>query len=456
MLDIDISKLGKGLKRQPLDNRDYKYSRIMSAVPVDWSVEFRNAEPPDSDQGTAGRCVAEAASYFHWELKGERFSPRDIYSQVYLPGGGAYMRDGARIICSVGQQTLAECGDPSPNNESNNRIKCGNPELALDGLEASYFSVDAKSIEAVAIAIRDDRGCDIGVQGDDIGWQDIVNPEPPVNPEWGHALHLFGFHLHNGQKCVIAKSSWCKSGVTEHHIKENYFTSNNTFDADVIIRKPMVNVPQNIIVHHSITPRDLDPNTTEASIERNHKARGFPISSLGWHIGYHYMIFGNGEVRKYRVDTEEGAHCVEQSMNFKSIGICLIGDFDNEMPSQAQINSLRDLMQRKLTTFGINSANIYPHRHFAIDPVTGLPYKSCFGDNLPDNWARNIINQEPMIIIHKKSDINTKFALASETKIGFADFPAYLNFTEDRPVIDVALDDVEFDKIPTSKAVIKT
>ena len=165
----------------------------------------------------------------------------------------------------------------------------------------------------------------------------------------------------------------------------------------------MPNTPQNLIIHHSITPRDLDPNKTEASIERNHKERGFPLSSLGWHVGYQYMIFGNGEVRQYRKDTEEGAHCKEQSMNFKSIGICLIGDFDKETPSNKQIQSLKELMQHKLLSFGISSDKIFPHRKFAINSATGLPYKSCYGNKLPDDWAKQLINQgEHMILVEEK------------------------------------------------------
>ena len=72
-----------------------------------------------------------------------------------------------------------------------------------------------------------------------------------------------------------------------------------------------------IIVHHSITPRDQAPNRAELGINRTHKARGFPKSSLGWYVGYQYILFGSGEIRQYRKDEEVGAHCKEKSMNFK-------------------------------------------------------------------------------------------------------------------------------------------
>ena len=49
-----------------------------------------------------------------------------------------------------------------------------------------------------------------------------------------------GFHTHiDGQKCIIAKSSWCDS-VKEHHIREVYFTAlNGTFNAWTLIPKSL-------------------------------------------------------------------------------------------------------------------------------------------------------------------------------------------------------------------------
>ena len=59
--------------------------------------------------------------------------------------------------------------------------------------------------------------------------------EPPQIPVWGHALYAFGYHQHGNQKCIIAKSSWKE--VNEHHIRENYFLTGNTFNAWTLIPK---------------------------------------------------------------------------------------------------------------------------------------------------------------------------------------------------------------------------
>lgn len=148
-----------------------------------------------------------------------------------------------------------------------------------------------------------------------------------------------------------------------------------------------MNIVQNLIIHHSITPRDLEIAKTETSINRNHKDRGFPKSSLGFYVGYHYMIFGSGELRQYRQENEQGAHTKEQGMNFKSLGICLIGDFDKEEPSKEQIETLTQLLTAKIKTYNIPLINIYPHRKFAT-------YKSCYGLKLTDDWARSLISMQ--------------------------------------------------------------
>jgi hypothetical protein len=66
------------------------------------------------------------------------------------------------------------------------------------------------------------------------------NPPPAGSTDiWGHCLYFFGFHTHSdGQKCVIAKSSWGNAGnTTVHHIRENYFKSGYMFNAYVLIPK---------------------------------------------------------------------------------------------------------------------------------------------------------------------------------------------------------------------------
>lgn len=106
----------------------------------------------------------------------------------------------------------------------------------------------------------------------------------------------------------------------------------------------------------------------------------------------------------------------------------------------------------------VNGENI-THKYFLT--VDGVDAHKIF-DSINYQSLTNILAYrrgllgEPMLIVHKHSDPNTKFALSSDTKIGFADFPAYQKFISGREVIDIDLADVEFAKIPLNTAVIKS
>lgn len=247
-----IETLPKGCVPQPLDERDFHAGFVLGAPNINWQKGFRLSEPPDEDQGSSLSCVSQAWSYYHWQINRKEWSRRDIYSQIYLPQGGAYLRDGGRIIKEKGQCERHEAPDPKNQTEANMRVRDDiNPSLALDGQERSYYSVNAKSPDALAQAIIETGGVIFGVQGSNAGWADMMNPRPPKYGEsvWGHAIMAFGFHLHDGQKCIIAKSSWCRTGVKEHHIKQNYFDSGDTFDGWCLIPKETISMVKRYIVN---------------------------------------------------------------------------------------------------------------------------------------------------------------------------------------------------------------
>jgi hypothetical protein len=236
----DIENLGKGAVVQPEDPRDFLFEAL-GAAPVDWSRGVRLSEPPDENQGTSLSCVAQATSYLHWQLHRNSWSRRSVYSSIFLPQGGAYLRDGVKYIATKGQATRDEAPDPSPETETNmrNRSDITAEEEASD-IEAGYFLVTDSSIEGIAQAVRDYQGCIFGVHGNDAGWADLTNPLPPASTsqiEWGHALYAFGYHLHDGVKCIIAKSSWCKPTHHEHHIKQPYFLTGMTFNGWAVVPK---------------------------------------------------------------------------------------------------------------------------------------------------------------------------------------------------------------------------
>lgn len=137
---------------------------------------------------------------------------------------------------------------------------------------------------------------------------------------------------------------------------------------------PKINRPQFIVVHHTDSSRD---KTTIAAINSWHQKRWPKFKSeLGYFIGYHFVITGDGKITRTRNDHEEGAHTeTADYMNLKSIGICLTGNFENEQPSDAQLSSLENLITELKTTYQ-QITDDHVSYHGAFDDT------KCCGKNL--------------------------------------------------------------------------
>jgi|SRR5210317_157143 hypothetical protein len=118
--------------------------------------------------------------------------------------------------------------------------------------------------------------------------------------------------------------------------------------------------PQYIIIHHSVTPQkpwlEVAPG-----IDRSHENRGFPKAKSGYYIGYHRLIDLDGVQLMVRDDIEMGSHCSAQGMNFKAIGICLLGNFEKDEPTYEQLEKLRQVLVKLMAKHDIPVENILPH-----------------------------------------------------------------------------------------------
>jgi len=129
-----------------------------------------------------------------------------------------------------------------------------------------------------------------------------------------------------------------------------------------------------IMIHHSLT-RDSSTVSWQA-------IRHYHVAKLGWNdIGYHFgieLVNGQYEVLIGRMLNEDGAHCREAAMNRLAIGICFIGNFDEDnLPDHQRSLGVR-LVKSLMAPFGIPADHVVRHHDFA-------PYKSCPGTRFP--WA---------------------------------------------------------------------
>lgn len=113
--------------------------------------------------------------------------------------------------------------------------------------------------------------------------------------------------------------------------------------------------PTCIIIHHSLTE---DNQTVSWNAIRN-----YHINIQKWKdVGYHYGIEKVGdhyEILKGRMDNEEGAHTL--GFNDKSIGICLVGNYDHTPPNADQLATLKRLVTSLMEIYQIPRMCVYGH-----------------------------------------------------------------------------------------------
>lgn len=104
---------------------------------------------------------------------------------------------------------------------------------------------------------------------------------------------------------------------------------------------PSTTNPTHIIVHHT-GDGVVFPNGTDYA-EKVRFYWDLHVNTNGWSdIGYNYLIDRNGVIYEGRGDGVTGAHF--SCMSSRTTGICMIGDFTMENPSQAALDALRDLI----------------------------------------------------------------------------------------------------------------
>lgn len=133
-----------------------------------------------------------------------------------------------------------------------------------------------------------------------------------------------------------------------------------------------------IVIHHSAgkdsVTRDWD------AIREMHLGKGWKD------IGYHYGIEEEGSmttVMTGRSLDNGGAHCPQQGMNRKGIGICVVGNFEIAPPSPQKISALASLCVKLCREHDIPVKNILPHSHFKNT--------LCCGRYFPLDYLKNLI-----------------------------------------------------------------
>lgn len=131
-----------------------------------------------------------------------------------------------------------------------------------------------------------------------------------------------------------------------------------------------------LIVHHSVT----DPNISQAALRSIFKSR-FGVNS----VGYNICVRPDGSTFSDIGDEGIGIHnATGKYVNANSCGICVLGTFTDNLPSQLQLDGLKRELNRLMAKYSLSRADIIGHRD------TGKA-TACPGNKLYE-WLNNYKN----------------------------------------------------------------
>ena len=126
-----------------------------------------------------------------------------------------------------------------------------------------------------------------------------------------------------------------------------------------------------IILHHSATWDDKTIKDFNA-IKSGHLSIG------DRDIGYHWLIeYAGGQIQVYQGRQESDSAAACPGKNFDAIHICLVGDFENEIPTSEQYQTVANLCKDIMTRWPITEicghrdyyATACPGANFNVDKV---------------------------------------------------------------------------------------
>lgn len=240
---IEETQFGKGAVRDEEDERDFPYDIVAAAAPIDWETGFdiRNYLGGDikfKNQWSSSSCVGQGWSYYIWVLQViemmnkysmtleelrenhseeiDDISAKAVYSQIFMSGGGASIRDGGKLVCNWGAVTdkLVPSNKPDGSTDESFMEDLTWRTNAIAEIAKMLKGKDYRVINAVsnmdlfAQAIIQNYGVVGGVAGENNGTWTSERPQPPERLGWNHCLYFGAFGTDEFGKFIAFPNSW--------------------------------------------------------------------------------------------------------------------------------------------------------------------------------------------------------------------------------------------------------
>lgn len=185
-----------------------------------------------------------------------------------------------------------------------------------------------------------------------------------TNPDDKTAVNMHtkirGFEITSIDQATVNRNLNGTGTARLWRLTDNYFRPEQYFSEPLVARKGT----DMIVIHHAAMPT----STTWEDIHDLHLSNGWAGT------GYHKLVMADGTIKEGRPDNVVGAHA--SGANMRSIGIVLVGNFQEEAPSDLQLNAAVKATAELMKKYRIPISKIVPHR----DATKGT---LCPGDQFP-------------------------------------------------------------------------
>ncbi len=170
-------------------------------------------------------------------------------------------------------------------------------------------------------------------------WKTVSLPEPPPPSTAGRPRALAGM-VQVGPLHVIPRARWAKFGPIRSRLN------------------PMGPI-RRITIHHE-GHKAVWFTDWASSAQRMDTIRRWHLQRRFGDIGYHLVVDRAGRVWQGRDIRYQGAHVSKN--NEQNLGMMVLGHFDRQAPTSAQLKTVNDILPRLMSHFGVSKKRIYTHR----------------------------------------------------------------------------------------------
>lgn len=201
----------RGALKDPDDPRDVKYRKVCGTPPIEmpswdagYDVEEKYGRMKVENQQSSSSCVSQGVQYYvqilNWIEEGKfvDLSARFIYSQIFLPQGGAYIRSGIGLVTDKGIPEENLCPSYKPDGTTDENW------MRDKGWESdkTYENALIRKAKTYASIVHDEPDLF------ELARQAIYQSHGLVSGFKNHCVYFKGFGIKNLKKFLRYKNSW--------------------------------------------------------------------------------------------------------------------------------------------------------------------------------------------------------------------------------------------------------